>query len=125
MGKKKKKVVLNEKAEFDNPFAALKESLDLPDTGIDISEVEEDEPPFDRTTLKFRLRKERKNRSGKTVTVIDGAHEVPEDLREDLQKYLKKALGVGAFWEGEVLVVQGDIAERLETALAGWKAEQS
>ena len=58
---------------------------------------------------KLVLRRERKGRGGKTVTVIDG---LPQRDLDELVRAMKKALGCGASVEGEALVLLGDLAER-------------
>lgn len=59
---------------------------------------------------KLVVRKEKKRRRGKTVTVITGLRQ--SDL-QDLTKTLKKALGCGATLEAENLVLQGDLVKRV------------
>ena len=59
------------------------------------------------------LRKERKGRGGRTVTVVSGAH---GDLA-GLAARLKKGLGCGATVEQDTIVLQGDIAARAEPLL--------
>ena len=58
-------------------------------------------------TGKAVVRRERKGRGGKTVTVVDGKALAAQDLQA-LAKRLRKALGAGARVEDSRLVVQGD-----------------
>jgi translation initiation factor 1 (eIF-1/SUI1) len=58
---------------------------------------------------KIVLRKERKGRRGKTVTLIEG---VPELHLVEACGQLKRGLGTGAHVEDEALVLQGDLRER-------------
>jgi translation initiation factor 1 len=72
-----------------------------PDTGdIDLSRVG-----------KVVLRRERKGRGGKTATVVAGLGLSARDL-ERVARELKRALGCGATVEGDVVVLQGDLAAR-------------
>ncbi len=59
---------------------------------------------------KVVVRRERKGRGGKTVTVVDGKALAGQDLMA-LAKRLRKALGAGARVEDSRLVVQGDQRE--------------
>lgn len=64
---------------------------------------------------KVVLRRERKGRGGKTATVIEGIKLPPSGL-DGIARALKRALGCGATVEGNAIVVQGDLAVRIE----GW-----
>lgn len=63
-----------------------------------------------------RLRRERKGRAGKTVTVISGLRLVPADL-EALAKKLKAACGAGGTVKGGQIEIQGDHRQRLAEEL--------
>lgn len=58
---------------------------------------------------KLVLRREKKGRGGKTVTVVEGIR--PEAI-DALKPRLKKALGCGAKREDDTLVLLGDVGER-------------
>lgn len=58
---------------------------------------------------KLVVRKTRKGRGGRTVTVIQGV----ESGHEALMAVLKKQLGVGARQEEDEVVLQGDQVERV------------
>ena len=62
---------------------------------------------------KIVLRRERKGRGGKTVTVVSGLALSPARLAE-LARALRKGLGCGSTVEGETIVLQGDIADRTQ-----------
>lgn len=62
---------------------------------------------------KLVVRRTRKGRGGRTVTLIEGLDPLPAAEREALAKAARKALGAGARVEGEVVAVQGDVGDRL------------
>ena len=74
----------------------------------------------------LRVRLDKKQRKGKSVTLISGYVGKEEDLQE-LAKWLKTKLGVGgSAKEGEILI-QGDFVQRVLDLLAqgGYKAKKS
>ncbi|OPZ86656.1 MAG: translation initiation factor Sui1 [bacterium ADurb.Bin429] len=84
-------------------------------------------PPADESTLagqgKLVLRRERKGRGGKTVTLLTGLA-LPPARMEALARALRKALGCGSSVEGTMIVLQGDIAPRAEEWLRARGAKQ-
>jgi len=66
---------------------------------------------------KVVLRRERKGHGGKTATVIAGLGLAARDL-ERVTRELKKGLGCGASVDGDTIVLQGDLAARVEPWLA-------
>ncbi|MCO4772765.1 MAG: translation initiation factor [Deltaproteobacteria bacterium] len=64
-------------------------------------------PAADGLSGKAVVRRERKGRGGKTVTVVSGAALTGQDLPA-LAKRMRKALGTGARIEDGAIVVQGD-----------------
>jgi translation initiation factor 1 len=62
---------------------------------------------------KIVLRREKKKRGGKTATIVEGLR-LPPSALERIAKELKRALGCGASIEGNTIVVQGDMATRIE-----------
>ncbi len=68
-----------------------------------------------RSSGKAVVRRERKGRGGKTVTVIDGSWVAGADLPV-VVKAMRKALGTGARVEDGRIVLQGD----QRTAAASW-----
>jgi len=62
---------------------------------------------------RVRLRREKKGRKGKTVTVMEGLVALSRDERKQLARQVAKALGVGTSVEDEAVLVQGDLRERL------------
>ena len=130
MGKKRKRVDLSQVAGESFTFGDL-----LKAKGVEIprSELPENESahfaisenparvnPSSSWQLgsNIRLKRERKGRGGKTVTLIEGL-ELPANELKLLAKAVRKAMGSGAKVEGEIIVVQGDIGERLMPWLEG------
>lgn len=75
----------------------------------------------DLSTLpKLVVRRTRKGRGGRTVTLIEGIEPLPTPEREALAAAARKALGAGARVEGESVAVQGDLRDRL----ADWLRER-
>jgi len=63
-----------------------------------------------------RIRREKKGRGGKTVTVVSGLDGPPTDLDRWL-KVLKAHCGAGGTREGDTLVIQGDHRGRVQARL--------
>jgi translation initiation factor 1 len=66
-------------------------------------------PPV-RFGEKVVVRLERKGHGGKTVTVVSG---VLSSARDEVMGELKKKLGTGARDDGDDIVVQGDVVDRV------------
>lgn len=62
---------------------------------------------------KIVLRRTRKGHGGRTVTLIEKLEALPAAEREAIARALRGALGTGARVDGEAIVVQGDVADRL------------
>lgn len=96
-----------------------------PDYSYDHEEDEEFAtlPPADQN-LKVLL--DRKQRKGKSVTLVTGFIGAEEDLK-DLGKLLKSKCGVGGTVKNNEIMIQGDFrAKVLEILLGlGYKAKQS
>ncbi len=73
-----------------------------------------------------RVRREKKGRGGKTVTTISGVP-LEDDALKALAATLKKKCGVGGSLKDWVIVIQGDVVDKvLETLAAeGIKAKKS
>lgn len=73
--------------------------------------------PLDLSTCgKLVVRRERKGRGGKTVTLVSGLARPPAQL-EELARALRKALGCGSTVEDGIIVMQGDIVPRVQAWL--------
>lgn len=96
-----------------------------PDFQYNSGEKEEEEtlPPGHQD---LRVMIDRKNRSGKTVTLVKGFKGKKEDL-EALGKVLKSRCGTGgSVKEGEILI-QGDVGQRILELLQqlGYRAKKA
>lgn len=105
----------------NNPFAALQGSLgDLPAADPPTMSTPPS-PPTDSAPAPFRgkivIRREKKGRGGKTVTVIEGLGQPPEDLATMAQQ-LRRNLGTGAHVEGTTIVVTGAQGQRIRDWLS-------
>jgi len=60
---------------------------------------------------KIVLRREKKGRGGKTVTIVSGLR-LPAPGLEAMARALRQGLGCGARVEAEAIVLQGDMTER-------------
>jgi translation initiation factor 1 len=72
---------------------------------------------------KIVVRREKKGRGGKTATVVEGIKRPPSAL-ERIARDLRKALGCGASVDGDTIVVQGDMAARIEPWLVARGAKR-
>ena len=97
-----------------NPFAALrgKFGAGAPADSPRTPAVEREQPPAPSVAQeRITVRRERKGRGGKTVTVAEGPGLAGQDL-EQLARDTARALGSGARVEDGTVVVQGDQTER-------------
>jgi translation initiation factor 1 len=106
----------------NNPFAKLAALRDALPPGqapaAPVAPAVEADPVKALLARRVVVRRERKGRGGKTVTVVqfpDGAEEAPIDA---LAKELRKGLGTAAQREESSVAVQGDIADRVAAWLA-------
>ena len=72
----------------------------------------------------LRVRIEKHHRGGKTVTVVDGFYGKEEDL-EALSKILKTKCGAGGSAKDGLILIQGEMKERIVKLLneLGYKAK--
>ncbi len=64
----------------------------------------------------LRIRKEKKGRAGKTVTIIAYEHLNKVEV-EGLVKEIKKQFATGGSLKNDEIVIQGELLERLQTFL--------
>jgi translation initiation factor 1 len=83
------------------------------DPGFDYDSVNEKEPetlpPGQQNLL---VRRDRKNRKGKTVTLVEGFVGAEVDLKS-LGSELKRRCGVGGSAGNAEILIQGDLADRI------------
>ncbi|MCK4747167.1 MAG: translation initiation factor [Bacteroidales bacterium] len=96
-----------------------------PDFDFNAEKKEETETlsPGEQTLF---VRLDRKNRKGKTVTLVEGFVGTGDDLK-DLGKELKSNCGVGGSAKDGEILLQGDFRERVVTMLQkrGYKVKKS
>ena len=92
----------------------------LRQSGVPVNEPPPPKPADDAIDFggasKIVLRRERKGRGGKTATVVEGIKRPPSAL-ERIARELRRGLGCGATIDGDRIVVQGDMAARIESWL--------
>lgn len=74
-------------------------------------------PSAPRKPTRAVIRLERKGRRGKEATIIEKLELTASELDEWCRE-LKRALGCGGSVEGEAIVLQGDLRQRVATILA-------
>jgi translation initiation factor 1 len=129
----KKRVPLGDtdKSGFHSPFAQLLGGAPAPAKDGSPEGAAASLPALAAVPLETRLRevervvvrRERKGRGGKTVTLVEGLTGLGGETTTLLLTRLRKALGCGASAEvteaGQVLVLQGDQGDRVEVFLRG------
>jgi translation initiation factor 1 len=96
-----------------------------PDFEFDYESADENEtlPPHQQD---LRVRIDRKNRNGKSVTLVNGFIGTEEDLKT-LAKQLKSACGVGGSIKDGEIVLQGEWTDKVVSQLqaSGYKCKKS
>ncbi len=82
------------------------------------SEFEEEETRSPENQ-QLRIVLDRKQRKGKTVTLIEGFIGTNEALKQ-LEKRLKTACGVGGSSKDGVIIIQGDMRQKIKGFLEEW-----
>lgn len=101
----------------DNPFAALAGALGELPPGVAPEAPPEHAPPPAELREKIVLRREKKGRGGKTVTVIEGLQR-SADVMQTMARELRRSLGCAVHVEAATIVVGGAQAERIREWLA-------
>ena len=99
---------------FPSPFAALQGLRDRLPAGAPPTPSKE--PPAAKGPARAVVRREKKGRGGKEVTVVEQLGLPPREL-ETWLKALKTQLGCGGAVEGDALVLQGDQRDRTRALL--------
>jgi translation initiation factor 1 len=111
MGKPPKPPAAPPAETFHRPFAGLAGKLgDLPPGPALTAPPETPAPAAGPARAVVRM--ERAGRGGKTVTVVEKLGLAPAEM-EDWVSELKRALGCGGAVEGDALVLQGNVRERV------------
>lgn len=92
------------------------QSMGNPDNAPEEIEPQKDQANEADLKSKVRIYKERKQRGGKSVSIIKGI-EAEEDYLKDLTKFLKVKLGVGGHLEENHIVIQGTNREKIQSLL--------
>ncbi|GEJ55332.1 translation initiation factor [Anaeromyxobacter diazotrophicus] len=99
---------------FHNPFGGLAERLGM--TPAPEAQRAPPAPEARPAPARAVVRLERKGRGGKEATIVEKL-ELGAAERDRWLKELKQALGCGGAVEGEALVLQGDLRERVKALL--------
>ena len=95
----------------ESPFAKLAGLRDQLPPG------QERPAPVQKAPARAVIRIERKQRGGKEVTVVEKLALPPAEL-ETWCSELKQALGCGGAVDGDMIILQGDLRQRLPAVLA-------
>lgn len=118
--KKKKKIELQESEIRNNPFINVAEDIGFSSSvenrclGEEPSiskEVNNPDPVL--RIQRVIVRKERKGHGGKTVTIVE-VRPCDRINLNDLARKIKNGLGCGGRTEGPLIILQGDIVDRVK-----------
>ncbi len=82
------------------------------DPEFEREEEASEEESIDPTEMKLLVRKERKGRGGKVVTVISGFEGSDAEIKA-LAKSIKQHCGTGGAVKGDDIIIQGDLADKI------------
>lgn len=102
----------NDSPPPNHPFAALRAlRSQLPEGPPPVETTSKPTTPAQAEVTRIVVRRERKGHGGKTATRVQRL-ELNAEERALLCKEVKRALGCGARWDGDDLLMQGDLLER-------------
>lgn len=87
-----------------------------PDFKYQVEQEEEQQATLPATQQRLRVQLDRRNRGGKTVTLITGFVGTEDDLK-DLGKWLKTKCGTGGSAKEGEIIIQGDWKEKVAELL--------
>lgn len=100
--------------DWKSALEALKTEGTLPEGALDSPEVTSQKSP--KPILRIVL--DKKQRHGKTATIIEG-FDCPDEELNDLARRLKTAIGTGGSARGGEILLQGDWKSRAADLLRG------
>ncbi|MCD6366995.1 MAG: translation initiation factor [Bacteroidales bacterium] len=109
MSKKKKKIKFD-----DNDGVVYSTNPDF-----EYASEHEEQETLNPESQRLRILLDRKQRKGKTVTLIEGFIGNDEELKQ-LEKKLKTACGVGGSSKDGVIIIQGDMRQKVKAFLEQW-----
>ncbi len=114
-----------EKLDLSNFFVSMNEADDSFKV-LEEGKQEEEEVLLPSSAQKLMVRKEKKGRGGKVVTIVEGYKGNPQTL-EELTKKIKQQCGVGGATKGKDIIIQGDLADKVVKILisSGYNAKKT
>jgi translation initiation factor 1 len=114
-----------EKLDLSNFFVSMNEADDSFKV-LEEGKQEEEEVLLPSSAQKLLVRKEKKGRGGKVVTIVEGYKGNPQTL-EELTKKIKQQCGVGGATKGKDIIIQGDLADNVVKILisSGYNAKKT
>lgn len=116
-----------QKLDLTNFFTSQNENTSFKVfTDVEGKQKEKKNANLSANTQKLRVRKEKKGRGGKTVTIVEGYQGNPQTL-EELCKKVKQRCGVGGSVDKKNLIIQGDKADQVVKILIkeGYNAKKT
>ncbi|PCJ67466.1 MAG: hypothetical protein COA58_03880 [Bacteroidetes bacterium] len=101
-----------QKLDLSNFFTSQQEDTGFKVFGESDGKKEEPTANLPANAQKLSVRKEKKGRGGKTVTVVEGYQGNPQTL-EALCKKVKQQCGVGGSVDRKTFIIQGDKADQV------------
>lgn len=101
-----------QKLDLSNFFTSQNEDTGFKVLGDSDGTEKEPEATLPSNAQKLTVRKEKKGRGGKTVTVVEGYKGNPQTL-EALCKKVKQQCGVGGSVDRKTFIIQGDKADQV------------
>lgn len=115
-----------QKLDLSNFFTSQNEDTGFKVLSDDGGKKEESTANLPANAQKLSVRKEKKGRGGKTVTVVEGYQGNPQTL-EALCKKVKQQCGVGGSVDRKTFIIQGDKADQVVKVLIkeGYNAKKT